>query len=159
MLALALLAAAAAVHLLVTLPLQRQTAADAEAYRRARDERRLVHARLARLERAELLRRQAAAVLAGTASEDTVRLARRSVIDSLEGVPVSEVRLSVRPGAREQVAAAVTLAAKGEFEDVLRLAGQLARAGSGLVLRTVSFSALRGSVNLTVEAVGPAVRS
>lgn len=155
LLALALLAAAAAVHVTVTLPAQRQAAIDQEEYRRIRDERRRAQSRLARFDRAEALRRQAAAVLTAPAAEDTVRLVRRSLIGSLEGIPVSNVRMSVRPGAGREQVAAVTLAADGDFEDVVRLSGHVARVGSGLVLRSVSFARRPSLVGLTVEAVGP----
>jgi hypothetical protein len=158
-LALVLVAAAAAVHLLLTVPLQRQAGADGDEYRRQREQRRQAQARLARLERGETLRRQAAAVLAGGSPEDTVRRVRRSLIGSLEGAPVSNVRLSVRPGLREQVAAAVTLNAEGGFGDVVRLSGQVARAGSGLLLQSVTFSARPPTVGLTIEALGAGGRS
>jgi hypothetical protein len=156
LLALALLAAAAAIHVLVTLPAQRQAAADGAEYRRVREERRLVQARLARLERAEQLRRQAAAVFAAPAAEETVRLARRSLITSLDGVPLSNVRLSVRPGGRDDVAAVVTLTAEGGFDEVVQFSGHVVRPGSGLVLQTVAFTSRQRVVSLTVDAVGPA---
>jgi hypothetical protein len=156
LLALGLLAAATAVHVLVTLPLQRQAASDGAEYRRARDARRRVHARLARLERAEMLRRQAAAVFKAAAAGETVRIARRSLIGSLGGVPVSNVRISARPGTGQHVATAVTLDADGAFDDVIRLSGHVARPGSGLVLQAVSFVARERSVRLSLEAVGPA---
>jgi hypothetical protein len=155
MLALALLAAAAAVHVLVTVPLQRQAAVDGDEYRRLRDQRRQVQSRVARLERAESLRRQAAGVFNGEGTEDVIRLVRRSLIGSLEGAAVSKVHMSVRPGSREHVAAAVTLNAQGEFEDVVRLSGHVARTGSGLVLQTVTFAQRRPGVGLVLEAVGP----
>ena len=154
-LALALLAAAAALHLLVTVPLQRQAGAHGDEYRRLRDERRLVHGRLARWQRAETLRRQAASVFTATGSEDVVRLVRRSLVDSLEGSPASGVRISVRPGGRGEVAAAVSVSAEGEFDEVVRLASHLVRAGSGLVLQTVLFSPRSPTVGMTVEAFGP----
>jgi hypothetical protein len=159
MLALALLAAAAALHVLVTVPMQRQAAVDGDEYRRLRDQRRQVQSRVARLERAESLRRQAAGVFNAPAAEDVVRLVRRSLIGSLEGVPVSKVRMSVRPGGREHVAAAVTLNAEGDFDEVVRLSGHVVRAGSGLVLQTVTFAPRRPVVGLVVEAVGPSGRS
>jgi hypothetical protein len=155
LLALALLAAAAAVHVAVTRPAQRQAAIGQEQYRRIRDERRQAQSRVARFDRAEALRRQAAAVFTAPAAEDSVRLVRRELIGSLEGVPVSNVRMSVRPGTGRDQVAAVTLAADGDFEDVVRLSGHLARAGSGLVLRSVSFTRGPSRVGLTVEAVGP----
>lgn len=155
LLALALLAAAAAIHVLVTLPAQRQAAADGAEYRRVREQRRLVQARLARLERAEQLRRQAAAVFAAPAPEETVRLARRSLIASLDGLPLSNVRISVRPG-RDDVAAVVTLTAEGGFDEVVQFSGHVVRPGSGLVLQTVAFTTRQRVVSLTVDAVGPA---
>jgi hypothetical protein len=154
MLALALVAAAAALHVLVTMPLQRRAAVDGDEYRRLRDVRRQVQSRLARLERAESLRRQAAGVFNAAGPEDVIRLVRRSLIGSLEGAAVSKVRMSVRPGGREQVAVAVTLNAEGDFEDVVRLSGHVARTGSGLVLQTVTFLQQRPAVGLELEAVG-----
>lgn len=159
LLALALLAAAAALHVLVTVPLQRQAAVDGDEYRRIRDQRRQLQSRVARLERAESLRRQAATVFGTSTAEDVVRLVRRSLIGSLEGVPVSKVRMSVRPGGREQVATSVTLNAEGDFEDVVRLSGHVVRAGSGLVLQSVIFAQRRPGVGLVVEAASPAGRS
>ena len=58
-------------------------------YRRLRDERRQAQSRVARLERAESLRRQAARVFNAAGTEDVVRLVRRSLIGSLEGAAVS----------------------------------------------------------------------
>jgi hypothetical protein len=153
-LSLALLAAAAALHLLVTVPLQRQAGAHGDEYRRLRDERRQVHGRLARWQRAETLRRQAASVFTAGGSEDVVRLVRRSLVHSLEGSPVAGVRISVRPG-RDQVAAAVSVTAEGDFGEVVRLASHLVRAGSGLVLQTVLFSPRSPAVGMTMEAFGP----
>jgi hypothetical protein len=154
-LALALLAGAAALHLMVTVPLQRQAGAHGDEYRRLRDERRQVQTRLARWHRAESLHRQAATVFTAGGSGDVVRLVRRSVVDSLEGSPVSGVRISVRPGGREQVAAALTLNAEGEFDDVVRLASHVVRTGSGLVLQSVLFSPRPSVVGLSLEAFGP----
>src|SRR6185503_17825425 len=108
-LGLVLLAAAAALHVLVTVPRQQQAAADGDAYRGLRDQRRQVQSRLARIERADGLRRQAAAVFARGGTEDVVRDVRRAVIGTLEGTPVSNVWLAVRPGGRDQVAASVSL--------------------------------------------------
>ena len=153
-LGLVLLAAAAALHVLVTVPRQQQAGADGDAYRGLRDQRRQVQSRLARIERADGLRRQAAAVFARGGTEEVVRDVRRAVIGTLEGTPVSNVRLSVRPGGRDQVAASVSLNAEGGFPEVVRLASQVAGAGSGLLLQTVSFSPSPQTVGLAVEAVG-----
>jgi hypothetical protein len=150
--ALALVAAAAALHLLVTVPRQRQAGIDGEEYRRLRDERRAAQSRLARLDRADALRRQAGAVFAGSGPEELVRSVRRSVIQSLQGANVSEVRLAVRPGGRE-VATNVSLTASGSFQDVVRAASHVARGGSGLLLRAVSFAPGTTGVGLTVDAV------
>ena len=160
MLALALLAAAAALHVLVTVPLQRQAAVDGDEYRRLRDQRQKAQSRVARLERADSLRRQAAGVYSGAGGDDVVRLVRRSLIGSLDGASVSKVRMSVRPGGREQVAALVTLNAEGDFDDVVRLSGHVARVGSGLVLQMVTFAQRNTpGVTLMVEAIGPAGRT
>jgi nitrous oxidase accessory protein NosD len=157
-LALALLAAAAAIHLWATVPLQRQAGADGDEYRRLRDQRRQAQSRLDRAQRGENLRRQAAAVFASGGEGDVVRTARQSMLGALEGAEVSKVRLSVRPG-RDAVAATVTLVAEGEFQEVVRLSSHLVRAGSGLLLQAVTFSPGPTSVGLQVEALGPRGRS
>lgn len=154
-LVLGLLAAAAAVHVLVTVPLQRRAATDGDQFRRMRDERRLAQARLSRFQRGETLRRQAAGLLAGAAAEDAVRLVRRSLIASLDRADVSKVRVSVRPGSRDHVAATVTLTAEGDFDDVVRLSSQVVRNGSGLLLQAVTFSPRPPVVGVAVEALGP----
>jgi hypothetical protein len=152
---LVLLAASVLVHLLVTVPRQQRAGEDGDAYRTLRDQRRQVQARLARMERADSLRQKAAAALGGGGAEEVVRGVRRSVISTLEGSAVSNVRLAVRPGGRDQVAASVSLSAEGGFTDVVGLSSQVARAGSGLLLQSVTFSPTVHTVGLVVEAVGP----
>jgi hypothetical protein len=157
-LALVMLAAAAGLHLWVTVPAQRQAAADGDEYRQLRDQRRQAQARLARAERAETLRRQAAAVFAAGGDGEVVHAARQSLLASLEGAAVGGVRISVRPG-RHPVAASVTVHAEGEFQEVVRLSSHLVRTGTGLLLQAVTFSPGGGSVGLQVEAQGPRSRS
>lgn len=157
-LALVLLAAAAALHLWVTVPLQRQAGADGDEFRRLRDQRRQAQSRLARAARAEALRGQAAAVFAGGDDGEVVRTARKSLITSLEGADVSRVRMSVRPG-RDAIAATVSLNAEGPFQEVVRLSSHLARAGTGFLLQAVTFLPGPTGVGLQLEALGPRGRS
>jgi len=150
------LLAALAVYVTVALPFRQRTAAAGDEFRRIREERRQARSRLAHLERGEALRRRTEEVFAGarTAAGGPVGVVRRSVVRSLEGVPVSGVRLGVRPGSRPPRMATVDLRAEGDFDDVLRLSGHLVRPGSGLVLERVIFTPRSASVTLILAAVG-----
>ena len=101
--AVALIAGRAiALYAAVAVPLQRQAAAAAEDYRRARDERRDMRSRAWRAwSGATPPMRRAAPALAGRQRRaSTVRgRVRRSVVQTLQSARVSGVRLGVRPGA------------------------------------------------------------
>jgi hypothetical protein len=130
-----LLALAAIVYAAGTVPLQRKAAAAADAYRRARDERRVAHARLGQAQRRESALRRASPVRAAGdgAPADPVGATRHGIVASLEGAGLSGVRLAVRPGT-PPAAAEVQLSLEGPFRDVVRLSGELVRPGSGFVL-------------------------
>jgi hypothetical protein len=146
-----LAAAALALYAAAALPLQRQAAAAADEYRRARDEARDTRARLARLERRELAHARAVAVGAGTPGE-TVRTVRRAVVRSLEGAPVSGVRLGVTPS-RGPFAARMRLSAEGAFSDVVALTGAVSRPENGVVLDRVRLVPRQDRLGLEVDAV------
>lgn len=126
---------AAVLYAALTVPLHRQVAVATDAYRRARDERRAVQARLGQAQRRESALRRAAPVRAAGsgAPADAVGATRHGIVTSLEGTGLSGVRLSVRPGT-PPAAAEVQLSLEGPFRDVVRLSGELVRPGSGVVL-------------------------
>jgi hypothetical protein len=147
----AVLLYAGAVH-----PLRARAEAARDEYREARRARQQAQSQLAPLERRETLRRQAAAVFAHAAADEggpTAAL-RRSVLATLEGSGASGVRLGVRPGPGP-AEATVRLSAVASFADAVRLSGELAGPGSGLILQRVRLEPRgdRQRVGLDVEAV------
>jgi hypothetical protein len=146
----------AGVHGLWTLPAQREVAQiDAQAAA-LRAQRQHMRARLAGLERREAARRRVAESLPAEAAArgDAPAALRRSVLRSLEGVPVSGVRLEVRPS-RPPLAATVHLSAEGSTAEVVRLTGRLAQPGTGVVLAQVRLApSARGAV-LDLEGAMP----
>jgi hypothetical protein len=139
----------------VARPLESRALTAGEEYRRARDERRDARARAAELERRAAARARAAAVLAaaGSVPGGGVREVRRGVVDIVTRSRVSSVRLGVRPG-RPPASASVSLSAEGPFADVVRLTGELARPGSGLVLDRVRLVSRPPRVGVDVSASG-----
>jgi hypothetical protein len=152
--ALTLLLATAAVYAGLTLPLQRKAAAAADAYRRARDERREARARLDEAQRREsALRRAAPAAGAAAVPRDPVGQTRHGIVASLEGAGLSGVRLAVRP-ASPPAAALIRLGAEGDFADVVRLTGELVRPGTGVVLERFQLNGQDSRVAVRLEGVG-----
>jgi hypothetical protein len=150
-----MLAAAAAIYAGLTLPLQRKASAAADAYGRARDERREARSRLGEVQRREsALRRSApAGTEAAAAPGDPVGRTRHGIVSALEGAGLSGVRLAVRPGS-PPAAALVRLAAEGAFADVVRITTELVRPGTGLVLERYQLSETNSRVAVRVEGVG-----
>jgi len=150
-----LLLVAAVVYFAGAMRLESQAAAASDEYRQARDQRRDVRLRLAELERREAARARAVAVLAAARSAPSggVREVRRGIVDLVTRARVSAVRLGVRPG-RPPASATVALSAEGSFTEVMRLTGELARAGGGLVLDRVRLVSRSPRVGLDVEASG-----
>ena len=140
----------------LALPLSARAGQARDEYRQARRERQQAQAQLAPLERREAARRQAAAVFASAALGEGGPAAalRRSVLATLEGSRARAVRLSVRPGPGP-VEATVRVSAAASFPDAVRLSGELARPGTGLILQRVRLEPRgdRKQINLDVEAV------
>jgi hypothetical protein len=152
--AVALLLATAAVYAGVTLPLQRKAAASADAYRRARDERRDARVRLDEAQRREsALRRAAPAAADAAAPRDPVGQTRHGIVASLEGAGLSGVRLAVRP-ASPPAAALIRLGAEGAFADVVRVTGDLVRPGTGVLLERCQLSSQDSRVAVRLEGLG-----
>lgn len=138
-------------HVGVSVPVRANARVAADGFRDARRERRHLETRLASLERRESARQRAALAFSSSGSEGTVGAVRRAVVTALDGAPVSGVKLGVRP-MRAPRGAGVRLVVEGPFAEVLRLAGQLARAGSGLILEQVRLSRRPGRVALELQA-------
>jgi hypothetical protein len=152
--AAALLLGAAATYAGLTLPLQARAAAAADAYRRARDERRDARARLDEAQRrASALRRAAPAAGGAAFPRDPVGQARRGIVASLEGAGLSGVRLAVRP-ANPPAAALIRLGAEGAFADVVRLTGEMVRPGAGVILERYQLSSQGSRVAVHLEGMG-----
>jgi hypothetical protein len=150
--AAALLVAGVVLYAAVAVPTQRQAAAAADEYRRARDEARDIRARLARLERREAAHTRAATAMAAATPGGTVRAVRRSVVQTLQDAGVSGVRLSVVP-ARSPYAARVRLSATGPYPEVMALAGRISRPETGVVLERVRLSPRGGVVGMEIDGV------
>jgi len=150
-----LLLLAVVLYVAGALRLESQAAAASDEYRQARDRRRDARSRLAELERREAARARAVAILAAArnAPAGGLRDVRRGIVDLVTRSRVSGVRLGVRPG-RPPASAAVALSAEGSFADIIRLTGELAQAGRGLVLDRVRLDARSFRVGLDVEASG-----
>ena len=147
-----LLVAAVVLYAAVAVPTQRQAAAAADEYRRARDDARDVRSRLARLERRDAVHTRAAAAVAGATPGETVRVVRRSVVQTLQDAGVSGVRLSVTPG-RPPFAARVRLSASGPFPEVHGPDGADRAAGNGGRARARAAFAARHGVALDLDGV------
>ena len=136
----------------VAVPMRRQAAAAADDYRRARDEARDMRARLARLERRDAAHLRAASALAGATPAGTVRAVRRSVVQTLQNVRVSGVRLGVT-AARSPYTARVRLTAAGSIPEVVALAGLVARPETGVVLDRVRLTPRGDGLALDLDGV------
>jgi hypothetical protein len=150
-----LLAVTAIVYAALTVPFESNAAATADAYRRARDERRAAYVRLAQAQRRESALRHASPVRSdgAMAPADPVGATRRGIVASLEGTGLSGVRLAVRPGT-PPAAAEVRLSVEGPFRDVVRLAGELVRPGTGVVLERFRLTGREARVAMTLQGAG-----
>jgi hypothetical protein len=154
LLAAAPLVLAALLYAGVALPLRARAAAARDAYADARRDRQQAQAALLPLERREAVRRQAQAAFAEAATREGGAAAalRRSVLGALDGSAASAVRLGVRPS---PVGPTVRVSAVAPYAEGLRIAGDLARPATGLVLQRVTLEPHRGDrrqVGLEVEA-------
>jgi len=159
LLAAGLFTAALLLYLGVAIPSQRLAASAADEYKRARDERRDIRARLLKLERRDATRRRVASVIQSSpaSAEETVRLVRRSVVQTLVETGIAGARLGVRPG-RPPAGAAVRLSAEGGFADVMRLAERLARPDMGIVLQEVRLRAGSSGAAVDIQGLGFGIR-
>ncbi|HVR72048.1 MAG TPA: hypothetical protein VMT87_14485 [Vicinamibacteria bacterium] len=136
----------------LALPLRARAGEARDAYGQARRARQQAQAELAPLERREAAWRRAAAVAAGGEEGEPAALLRRRVLATVDGSSATAVRLGVRPGPRGPT---VRVSATAPFAEAVRLSGELARPGTGLILERVELRprADRGHVALLVEAL------
>jgi hypothetical protein len=144
--AVLLLSAAVLLYVGLAAPLRTRAAAAEEDRRRVQEQSARAEARLVALER-----RMGALSAAGAASDPGTL--RRSVVASLEGVPVTAVRIAVHP-ARPSAPAAVTLSAEGSFADLVALSGRVVRPGSGIVLTRIRLAPRTLALRMDLEALG-----
>lgn len=153
--ALALLVAAAALHLGYTLDARATAAAAQDAYRRAREARRSVTQRLAAAERRATARERLRAVLATAQAgpgDDVARL-RRAAIAAARGAGVTNVRLEVVRG-RAPAVASLSLSAQGSLPEVTALAADLPLSRA-VVLESARFDALDEGLAVELRGVRP----
>jgi len=154
LLAAAPLVAALLLYVGLAAPLRARVVQARDEYGRARREKHQAQAQLAPLERRENARRQAAAVFTDAASSEGGPAAalRRTVLSTLAGSGATGVRLAVRPGPRE---ATVRVSASASYPEAVRLSGELARAGTGLILQRVRLEPRgdRRQIGLELDAV------
>jgi hypothetical protein len=154
LLAGALALAAVLVQFGLAAPFRLRASASADEFRRVRDERQQVAVRLAQKVRLEEAQRRTGRLPAADGARTPTRAARQHVVNALADSGVSRVRLGVTPSARPPLAVTVRLTGEGGFDDVVKLTGTIAGAGTGLLLQQVAFETRDARVGLTLEAVG-----
>lgn len=155
LLATGLLLTAALAGVLAARPLRQQTLSLGDEYRRLRDERRKVEARIGSLRRAGAIRQRTLATLASSRGR-SLRNTRRAALQCLAQADLSEVSLGVRPaklGTAEGVAQ-VHIQGAGSFAEVVKLAGQLTTGPGGFLLEQVTFTPRGERVGIAIEAYG-----
>ena len=135
-------------HLAVAAPARRQRDEARDEFGRLRGERERL-----RVQAAQLERRAAAVARAPLGGAAAARALRASLLRATAGLPLGAVRIGAQAGQRGTVAARGRLAAEGRQTDLLRAAGRLAEASSGVVLeKVVIFEVRGGELCLEVEA-------
>jgi hypothetical protein len=147
--------AAAALHLGIGRSARASLERAADEQRVLRAERRQLQKRLLPLERAENARARALQALAAAPLPPghEAQALRRTVLATLEGEPLREQRVAVRPMGGE-TAAAVQLRCEGTLEAVLRLVTRLTQPGSGIVLSRTRLVAVPSGIELELLAEG-----
>ena len=157
MAALLMAVLAAGLHLAFTVPTRRQAAMTADAYGRARIDRHEAAGRLAALQRRQEARARAVSAATESSADPATatRAVRLAVSRVLEASRARGIQLGIRPGAE---GVDVSINAQGSADDVLRLAGDLARPDVGVVLGLVQMTRGAGAVAVQVQGRGVARR-
>jgi len=89
---------------------------------------------------------------ARTGTDGTMTGLRRLLLQSMEGAPVSGVRLSVLP-LPPPLSARARIAAVGRFSDLLGLSGRLIGSGTGVVPERLRFFPIGSEMSFELEGV------
>jgi hypothetical protein len=142
-----LLLVAVGLHLGVTLPARRQRDEARDEFARGREERERLRAQTARLDQ------RPPAVRAPAGDAAAARALRLSLLRATDGLALRGVQIAAAPGRRGAAAARGRLVAEGSQTDLLRAAGRLAEASSGIQLERMALAEVRGTgIQLQIEA-------
>jgi hypothetical protein len=146
---LGLLLAGAALYLGLTLPARRARDEARAAFAQKREERERLRADLARLER------QAAGARLAAPDGDAAaaRALRRSLLAATRGLAIADVAIASRSERRGSAAARGSLVGTGRQADLLRMAGRLAQADSGVLLERLQLSAHAEGIRVEADAI------
>lgn len=153
--ALALALLAAALHYGLSQPARQALVRDGDTQRRLRAERRDIERRLVPLQRSEAARARALVVLPAASLQDGQELPalRRLLLANVERFRVGRVKLGVRPGQGDSLAA-FSLSFEGDL-DTLLLAASEVGSRSGVVLSRARFSPSGSAVALELDGFLP----
>lgn len=146
---LALLVAAGGLYWGVALPARRATARAEAELQRVKAEREPLRRRLEERERRRAV--EEAWRRAGPGGSQGALTLRRSLLASIEGAPVSAVRLDVTP-VPAPLAVRARLSAEGSFEDLVTLSQRVVGLETGLVPERLRWAAAGSEVSLDLEA-------
>jgi hypothetical protein len=146
---LGLLLAAAALHLGFTLPARRARDEARAAFAHKREERERLRADVARLER----RATGARAAAPEGDAAAARALRRSLHAATRGLPISGVEIASHSERGGSTAARGRLVGTGRQPDVLRMAGRLAEADSGVLLERLELALRPEGIRMEAEAI------
>jgi hypothetical protein len=142
-----LLLAAFGLHFGLTVPARRRGDESRAEFARLRAEREGLRAEAARLQR------RAASARAPLGDAEAARALRLSFLGAVEGLPLRGIRVGAEASRQGQVAARGRMAAEGGQGDLLRAAGRLAEASSGVLLENVRLAHSPGDdLRLEIEA-------
>jgi hypothetical protein len=130
-------------------PARRELAVVQEDFARSREEREVLRARTADLERRVQVRSRITAAPEPSRGDSAGRL-RSAVLRVVDASRVSGVTLSVSPG-RVPVAAKVHLTAEGRFADLVPLTGRLVSGPPGLILERLRMTLAAGRIVADLE--------
>jgi len=131
-------------------PARRELAVVQDDFARSRDEREVLRARIADLERRVQVRARITAAGPQPGRGDSAGRLRNAVLRVVDASHVSGVTLSVSAG-RVPVAAKLHLTAEGRFADLVPLTGRLVSAPPGLILERLRLTPAGGRIVADVE--------
>jgi len=147
--ALGLLAAAAALHVGITLPARRERDEARAAFAQQREQRERLRVGVARLER------RASEVRASAPEGDAAaaRALRLALLAATRGLGIDDVQIASHPQRRGTTAARGRLVGTGGQADVLRTAGRLADPESGVLLERLELALRPEGIRMEADAI------